>query len=611
MKMFGLHAFAREVAVALAVFSLVSGCRKKTNSEPDQSALLALTGLAASRPFAVATVTISTLEGTLDRLGAFAKDLGLPFDVNDARTWATSQIPKGAAVAATLDLRKPMGMGMVASPTPKADGLMAVAFTLKDGSPKGFSDFLAVVGTVKSRDKDAVQIVPAGDAGTPKRMWLLTRKAVTGDAVVLAAESREALVAAGLLAMDARKTAADDVQITIWPEGIARTQGTDLATAVAKAKTDFRSAFKKDGPATPAVMALGYRTIDALLDGFTQLSDVRFGVSLDKTRGLSLKTVGAAKPGTDLAKLFGPGKPYRLEPQLLSGASPAAVGALGSARFTKPLVPLLRGVIETLVQGRPGRDKGLAAFDTVTKSLAGPWSAALRMEEGTKLGFAYDIVYELERATKAQTLLAAIQELIQGEGMGELMKSASLGLVKSKVTSKMEGDTLVARLVLDLTKVPEKAKQGLDQIPGFDGSALETRAAVAGDKLFVVVGTRSTERLAALRDKPIGDTAPDPVLASALEETKDDESLSYIDLGAILRPALTLLGGMKGVAGDNPSIGMATMLAPLLAKTNLAMYSSYRGSSDGLSLSWRIPAATFKSVASLFRAVTGGGPPGK
>jgi hypothetical protein len=180
-------------------------------------------------------------------------------------------------------------------------------------------------------------------------------------------------------------------------------------------------------------------------------------------------------------------------------------------------------------------------------------------------------------------------------------------MMKVKLGAKRDGDALVMQVAADTKKLPKDAKAQLKGLPLFDGTPLEARAMVAGDKMVVSVGTGAKPRMAGLLAGTAA-AAPAAELATALAESKGEDGLYYLDLAAMLKPLFNLaangaVGGMG--SGEKAQFSMmARALGPVLANAHLAMWGSYHGGPSAV-LTGRIPMSTFETVATLVRGTLG------
>lgn len=185
-----------------------------------------------------------------------------------------------------------------------------------------------------------------------------------------------------------------------------------------------------------------------------------------------------------------------------------------------------------------------------------------------------------------------------------LFNDAFEGQGKVKMGTRREGDTLVMQLGLDTKKMPAAMRAQMKGLPLFDGQPIEARTSVVGDKLLMIAGGDSQQRLTGLAG---GAAAPSAALGAALAETKGDDGLYYLDIAAALRPLVGLAasGAMPVRGGPNP-MALAGMASTLLKDGHLVTWGAYKGG-DLASVTWRIPMSTFESVGNIVHGAMGGG----
>jgi hypothetical protein len=525
-----------------------------------------------------------------------------------------------AGLVERIDLAKPVvAIVLVAAKKPGDSGTAAeasakpvMAFALKDPSKAGFDAFVASAGKVVESSKDAVRVQPAGDgAASASPAWMLSR-----DGAVVMAETVENLAAGGSLALEARKVAGMDLRLTLMPEGIARSSGTTLKEALAKARTEFAAEQARAQAAlagkNPKMQATAGKMAESIVgyafDAAGDTNEVRVALSIDVAKGLSTSFELVPRPGSPFAKTVGSRKAYAVDPALLAGGPPAALWSMGDITFTRSIFETVRGPLLEMITPEAERAKAAASIDTLFDALAGPFSARFTFDQGPKLAFAYDVIYTLKPGTDGKKLMADLDAMVKAPWLGQFFNAAFQGMMKVKIASKREGDALVMQVSFDTKKMPPEMRKQMKGLPFLDGTPIEGRTVVVGDKMIVSTGPGAQARLAALLAAPAG-AAPSGDLAAALAESKGDDALYYADLAAMLKPIIALAA--SGALAPNPSgngpnpMAMAGMAGALLENAHLATWGSYRGG-DTATLGWRIPMSTFESVGTIVRGAMGG-----
>jgi hypothetical protein len=274
--------------------------------------------------------------------------------------------------------------------------------------------------------------------------------------------------------------------------------------------------------------------------------------------------------------------------------------------LSRALFQSIRGPLLETIASDADRAKAGASVDALVDALSGPFSARFGFEEGPKLSLIYDIVYTLKPGTDGKKLMADLESMMKAPWMARFFDVAFQGLMKVKLSTRREGDALVMLVSTDTKKMPKDMKAQMKGLPLFDGTPMEGRTVIAGDKMVVSIGTGAKTRLTGLLAAAGG--APSGELATALAETKGEDGLYYVDLATTLKPILGLAAsgafGAKGSQENMQATMMARGVGSMLANAHLAMWGSYRGGQTAV-LTGRIPMSTFESVALLVRGMMG------
>jgi hypothetical protein len=605
----------RRPAVVLSLALALAGsaaCKRHNAPAPLLAPRLDLRSAADARADRVAEVVLPGLERTLASVGAIARKMSLPFGDTELRQllMARSELPPG--VLEKADLGKPAALVVLAgndkSKQGKANTDVVLAFPLKDGSKAAFDAFAAAAGKVVESQKDAVHVQP-GDGGG-KDTWLVPR-----EGCVCLAETMNELVAGCALALEARRPVSEDLRVTVVPEGIARASGTTLKAALDKARQQMATLQQQTQGSEPVgnaqLQATAMKLVDAMtswvLDAVADTSEARLALSIDPTKGLFTSFEVVPRAGSGLAKTIADRHPYAVDPALLAGDPPGALFAVGEMTYVRAAFAAVRGPLLGLIPSEAERTKAGASVDELFAALAGPMSGRLTFGGTGQLPFAYDVVYRLKAGTDGKQLLGDLESMIKAPWMGQLFETAFAGVMKVKLATKHEGDTLLTRVTFDVKKASPKLRASLKSMPGgyaaIFGEPLEGRTAIAGDRMMVTTGAGGKERMAALLAASAAAPAGD--LQAALTETKDADAVYYTDLAATLKPMLAMANS-AGVAGSPDAANGMAMAGALLANAHLATWVAYRGGPTA-TVSWRVPMSTFDSVGAIVRSTIGGG----
>jgi hypothetical protein len=605
------------LAVATALLALGSCKGMKQKLAPPPVAQLDLKPAAAARADLASEIVFPSFERSLASVGAVAKKLGLPFGNEDLKRMLIAKGGMAPAVFDRLDLSKPASIALVLTRKKgeTAETIEpALAFQTRTAiAPGGLPAFAAGFGQVVETSKDAVR-VKAGDAGGPevagKDLWLVAR-----DGAVCGSATLEVLAAGCGVAFESRKSGDQDLRVALYPEGIARANGTTLKDALAKARQEMAAQQARSQAALPGAdpklqasankMAEGM--VNWVFDAVADTALAHIGLSIDPTKGLSTTFDVVPRPSTGLARAIASRHAYELHPAVATGA-PGMLWTQGDMSLSRAMFQSMRGPLLETIASEADRAKAGASMDTLFDALSGPFSARFSFEEGSKLSLVYDIVYTLKPGTDGKKVMADLESMLKAPWLAHFFDLAFQGTIKVKLTAKREGDVLVTQVVADTKKMPKDARAQLKGLPLFDGTPLETRTALAGDKLVMAIGPGAKARLTGLLSGTAG-APPSGELATALAESKGEDGLYYLDLGAVMRPFINLAASGAIGAKGSPEAMQASMMARgvggMLANARLAMWGSYHGGQTAV-LTGRIPMSTFESVAVVVRGVMGG-----
>jgi hypothetical protein len=603
------------LAMATALLCLAACSRLKQKAALLPAARLDLQPAAAARANLAAEIVMPSLERSLANISAVAKKLGLPFAEADLKQMLSARGGMVPTLFERLDLSKPVSLALVLT---RKKGQTAettepaLAFEPRTPLTGGLTGFASTAGQVVETSKDAIHI-RAGDAGAPdaagKDAWLLAR-----DGVICGGPTLEVLVAGCALAFETRKAGGEDVRVALFPDGLARANGTTVKDALAKARQEFALQQAKSQTALPgadpklqaSANKLAESMVGWMFDSVADTTEARIGFSLDADKGMSTNFEVVPRPSSGLARTIAPRHAYDLQPALAGGA-PGALWTQGDTTFTRTIFQSMRGPLLETIVSPADRAKAGASMDALFDALAGPFSARFAFEGDTKLSLAYDVVYSLKPGTDGKKLMADLESMMKAPWLAHLFDVGFQGMMKVKLSTRREGDALVMQVAADTKKMPKDMRAQLKGLPLFDGTPVEGRTVIAGDKMMVSLGSGAKARLTGLLAGSAG-AAPSADLATALAESKGEDALYYMDLAAMLRPILDLAAtgaiGSKGSPDNMRATAMARGIGGMLANTHLAMWGSYHGG-ETATLKGRIPISTFQSVSVLARGVMG------
>ncbi len=537
---------ARGLAVTLAGLAvLVGACASQPAPAPKSAAAVAAPAgapaLAAgaaprkllsadqARPIELAAISVTSLDRLLTSGASLvAKAVPLPIDPAGLRDMLLGQAGLSPEISANLDLGAPSGAAIVSTgPNGATGAVMAVAAR---GSAEA-ARVLTLLGKVIERRGEAVLI----DNGMGGRGWLYR-----DGAVIVFSDEVEALARGARLAEEARHAVAEDVTAVLYPDAIARANGTDVKTALAMLMAQVQAAQAAQAP-------MSGHQLESFEDMVALLGDaesVELGLAVDVAKGLSLRTRLRARGGSKLEAVARDVHPYELDGTLLAlgKASPTLVGASSIGAFMRAQMAHQRERLAA-TKGK-GVAAALAFHDAMLAALGGQTAFAMSFVKEAPL-FSGQLAYPLKDAPTAAAL---------GDAMTKLDKDAAVALLEAQVgklpffewTVKKETVGKLKTLHYGLTF---KKDGGIDPdlVKKLFGKVLDIYVTVSGTRFLTTFGHDAKANLGKLAAaKP---TAPTGALAETLAATKGRDSFFHFDLGPVLTLVSTVMKDKEGKHG--------------------------------------------------------------
>lgn len=540
-----------------------------------------------SRADLLLSVTVPSLARTSAKIDALAKKLGLPFSGQDLPGTLAAKWKLPAEVTTLVDVTRPIGMVFVGRGK-GAEPHAAFAIPSRNGDTA--KKLIAALGTVEENQKGAQKIKRPDDS----RFWVVLEK----DTLVIA-ESPEALAAGGALAIEAQHTHPDDLVVALFPDALARIEGTDVKTALAKFRKrmmDQQAAGAEQVglPApTPAERAAMETSMDLLLAPVADTASAELSFVIDAERGLKLATRLRPRAGSALARQIAPPAPYVVDPNVLrSSDSAAAVWASGPS---ETMLDLQNAILTAQAKaGLKGAGELSTAYRALRPMVSGAIVAVLRTNGNT---FAYDVVLPLRTGVSPKAALDTLAALLDARVLGDYL-GGLYGALAPKIRQKRKGETVRMDLVFPAGRHPLGSGTLVKAL--FGSSTITALAAVADDRLLISIDPAAEKRLNALIAPTSG--APAAELATAVADTNGQDGFGYLDLMAVVRPMLAMARSDPQAA---QMLAMASAL-PGFTELKIPLVMSYRGG-EQLTAELRIPVTTISGVAGVLRPFLGMG----
>ena len=546
---------------------------------------------AAARPLLLATVSISSVDRLLaNGTKLVGQAMPLPMDAAGLRDMMLSQAGLPPEVAANMDFASPSAAAFVAlDGKGKSGAVMAVPAR----GPAEAQKIIDALGK-KITTRGPATLVEGNTGG---RGWLYR----SGNVVVLSDEA-DALARGTMLTLEARKAGADDVTAVMYPEALARANGTDVKTAIDKFLKEMQ---QKQAVSTPGVgggdAAANENSLQAVGEALALAGDassIEASLLADPAKGLVVHARFNARPGTKLESVAKEVKPFSVDPAVATTSTNGRFIVGGNS-----LGPFWRGVLATY-RDRLAADKqkgaavALTYYDAVLAAMAGQQSTSMSLhKEAPYLSGAF--AFPLKDAASAGQVAKSLAAL--DSAAASALLRAQLGDTSSvEWTVKKE---TVGKLKAQHFRVKMKKKSAAAAAATSDlqkrlmGQTLDVYWAVADTRMLMTLGKDAKTRLTAIAS---GKAAPEPnkAVAEAQAAAAARDLFFYVDMTPVL-----------GVVG---SLTDEQRLVALAKSGGSPIPAIVTAGGDGAGKLWTmdmtVPVAAFTGIGGLIAAGMGAGP---
>jgi len=546
---------------------------------------IAFAAAAAARPFLLGTVSISSVDRLLGNgTKLVGQAMPLPMDAVGLRDMILSQAGLPPEVSANIDFASPSAAAFVAL---DAKGKSGAVLAVPARGPAEAQKIIDALGKKISTRGPATLV----EGNTGGRGWLYR-----ADNVVVLSDEIEALARGTMLTLEARRAGSEEVVAVIFPEAVARANGTDVKTAIDRFLRDMEQKQATAPGASPGEVAANERTMQAVAECLALAGDassIEVGLMVDPLKGLTLRARFNARGGTKLETIAKEVKPFQLDPAVASsGASGRVlVGASSMGPFSRGILDSYRARLAADKQ--KGAAAALAYYDAVLAALAGQSSTTLSLvKEAPYLSGAFAIpLKDKTTAAKVGTALAALDS-----GAASALLRSQFGdtsaldwTVKKESVGKLKTQHFRVKLKKKPTDATELSKRLLAQ-------TLDVYFTVADTRMLITVGKDAKARLTAIAGgKASAET--NKALAEAQAAAASRDLFYYLDV----MPAL----GVVGALTEEPR------LAALSKGGANPIPMIFTAGGDGVGKLWTmdmtVPVAAFTGIGSLIAAGMGAG----
>ena len=545
-----------------------------------------LMAAAAARSFLLGTVSISSVDRLLSNgTKLVSQAMPLPMDAAGLRDMILSQAGLPPEVSANIDFASPSAAAFVAL---DGKGKSGAVLAVPARGPTEAQKIIDALG--KKLTTRGVATLVEGNTGG--RGWLYR----SGNIVVLS-DDVDALARGTALTLEARRVGADDVTAVMFPEAIARANGTDVKSAIDGFLKEMKQKQAASGAATggdgdAAAQENTMRTLGEVLGLAGDASSIEAGLLPDPARGLIVHARFNARPGTRLEAVAKEVKPFQLDPAVAT-TSPSGRFIVGA----NSLGPFWRGVLGTY-RDRLAADKqkgavvALAYYDAVMAALAGQQSTSLSLyKEAPYLSGAFAIpLKDAASAAKVATALAALDAASASALLRAQLGDTSMleWTVKKESVGKVKTQHFRVKLKRKLAGAIELSKRMF-------GQTLDLYWAVADTRMVLTLGKDARARMTAIAAGKAA-TETNKALAEAKAAAVARDLFYYLDLTPIL--------GVVGALAEEPR------LAALAKGGSSPIPIVFTAGGDGAGKLWTmdmtVPVVAFTGIGSLIAAGMGG-----
>jgi hypothetical protein len=547
--------YCRGVVLALVLCLPFVAC-KRLFSPPS----LATKSAAEGRRVAMGVGLLPNLDRSLVRIEEIAKGINLPFDVAAMRQKLLTEIKVPPEAATAISLTMPIALVMLPSQSPTKEPEATAALSL--ASVDKAKQVAGAFGKPVATQGDAASFKQAD--GTIFWIW---RKANN----IVVSTSLDALVTGASLALESLAKSEDDLIVTVNPDAIARSQGTDVKSALTAYAKQLEDAAKASGE-NPATLSFTNLIVKTIGEKVAEIDEATLTVRIDPTLGGTITTAIKPKAGSSLAQMITKSSPYTIDPAILTDSEPFMLAASSPT-------PWVAGMWRTLGPALTQRQVGATlakSLETIFTSMTGAFSFTTRME-GKQWQQA--VVYQLAPNVSADAYLDQIMALYKSPELQKLFNTFDM---KVKFNVTRDKNVVSGDLKFDANKMPARQAMAMKSILGD-----KYQFALAAEKGRIWMATGKDARAQVTRLAPAGTKTPPLNVAAAIEETRSADAFLYLDLMQSIRLGL-----------EATPMGKTIGQAPGMASLSMPMWFFYRGGPTA-TLGWRIPMITVRSVGSI------------
>ena len=544
---------------------LVCGIALSTGACGKTTKLLPIKAAAEARQVALGSAVIPNLDRTFDRVDTSAKALSLPFDKTAQRKSFLDSLKAPEALVNAVRTDGPLAIVAFPPKLPGKEPEMVVAAQGK--SPEAIQSAIKGMGQPVATKDDAKSYKLGAET-----VWLLSR-----GSMLVGAQSLESLALGAALAMATTSPSEDDLMVRVSPEAIAKSQGTDLKTALSGMLDTWKESLKSmpgQSPLTAQVLAGIFKP---LADRLAEVEEAGLSLRLDAQKGVALRLELSPRKDSKLAGMLGKSAPYKLDTRVVPQGDPMALMAFSQITMIASLWAELRPLVTEGKNGEEAAKQIDVLLDVFSSGGSGAMAIADKQMRMTG-------VYGLRKESDGEAALSAMAGLMNGAWYRSMLAASEM---KGKVAVKRDKDVL---LISTTQVAPKNMPSAMAQAMKGMGLMSQSMAMLAKPaNLFLATGKDAAAQVRQLALAEPG--KPTGLDAAAVAESAGADGFIYMDFGQLVKLAAGAMG-----AGENP----------MFSSLRLPLWVSYRGGKSP-TLDVRVPMELARGVAAFAPMLMGMG----
>jgi hypothetical protein len=515
------------------------------------------------------TAVIPNMDRAFDRAEAVAKVLSLPLEKATQRKAFLDSLKAPPALLGAMRTDGPVAVVVFPPKVKGKDPGVVVAATAT--SPDALKSALAGL-PAEAAAPDAVKDEVRSFKLDAITVWVIQR----GNLLV-GGTSREALIQGAALAMESAVASEDDLSVRMFPEAIAKGEGTDVKTAIAGYLATMSASLKGMPGQNPLMISAMEKVMKSLGDRLAEVDNAGISLRIDAQKGASLRFEVSPRKDSKLAGMLGKPVPYKLDTRVVPEGDALALMAFSPMDMITSLWADFRPLV---AKDKPGEEVA-KQIDILIKGWTSGGSAAVSIVDKQ---MQITGIYGMQKGVDGDAYLAATEGLMTSAWYKSLL---SAGEMKTKITVKRDKDLL---LINTDQESPKNLPPAMAEAMKGMGLMSQTIAMlVTQGNFFFASGKQAATTAKQLPSAPA--RKPAGLVATAVEESAGADGFFFMDIGQFMKLGAAAMG-----AGENP----------MFSQMRLPLWLSYRSGKSAV-LDLRIPMDFVRGVGAFIPMLMGMG----